>query len=250
MHLVEPAARAVAHLAYRGAAVCGMCALALEVMWTRAVSLSVGTTTYSFTVMLASFLTGIWLGSWLHAALPVRRVSAALQLGLVMVTIGVTSLVVSFWIPRLPELVVALNVAVYGVVPRIHNLTTLVAGLAVMLVPCIFMGISFPLAGEARLGLVRAFGRSAGDTIGWNTLGSIGLRLGLISLDQIDQIISRQASDFRRFGEIGVGPETPHYQRKENSRPQRRLREAATRLKTGSRQQAIARERHDQLVDS
>ncbi|MCP4040286.1 MAG: tetratricopeptide repeat protein [bacterium] len=170
---LDRAARAAAHVAYRGAAVCGMCALALEVMWTRAVSLSVGTTTYSFTVMLASFLTGIWLGSWLHAALPPRRVSAARQLGFVMVTIGLASLAVSFWIPRLPELVVKLNVALYGVVPRIHNLTTLVSGFAVMLVPCIFMGISFPLAGEARLGLGQAFGRSAGDTIGWNTFGSI-----------------------------------------------------------------------------
>ena len=38
-----------------------------------------------------------------------------------------------------------------------------------------------------------------------NTLGSIGLRLGLISLDQIDRIINRQNSDCRRFGEIGIG---------------------------------------------
>ncbi len=37
-----------------------------------------------------------------------------------------------------------------------------------------------------------------------NTLGSIGLRLGLLSLDEIDQIISRQCSDRRLFGEIGI----------------------------------------------
>ncbi len=37
-----------------------------------------------------------------------------------------------------------------------------------------------------------------------NTLGSIGLRLGLLSLDQIDQITNRQSSDRRLFGEIGV----------------------------------------------
>jgi len=170
---LKPAELAAAQVAYRGAAVCGMCALALEVMWTRAVSPSVGTTTYSFTVMLASFLTGIWLGSWLHASWPARRMSAARQLGFVMVAIGLTSLAASFWIPRLPELVVQFNVALYGVVPRIHNLTTLAGGFVVMLVPCIFMGISFPLTGEARLELGRAFGRSAGDTIGWNTLGSI-----------------------------------------------------------------------------
>lgn len=37
-----------------------------------------------------------------------------------------------------------------------------------------------------------------------NTLGSIGLRVGLISLDQIDQIVTRQSTDSRLFGEIGV----------------------------------------------
>ena len=175
---LEPAARVAARLAYRGAAVCGFCALALEVMWTRALSLSVGTTTYSFTTMLAAFLTGIWLGSWLHAAGPLRRIPAARQLGFVMVAIGVTSLGVCLWIPRLPEWVVALNVAVYGVAPRIYEGTTLFAGFSVMLLPCTLMGISFPLAGEARLALAGGFGRSAGDTMGWNTLGSIVGSLG------------------------------------------------------------------------
>ncbi len=170
---LQTSERFAAHLAYRGAAVCGMSALALEVMWTRAVSHAVGTTTYSFTVMLASFLTGIWLGSWLHAAFPTRHMSPARQLAIVMVVIGLTGLAASHWIPRLPELVVQLNVALYGVVPRIQNLTTLLGGFAVMLVPCIFMGISFPLTGEARLSLGRSVGQSAGDTIGWNTLGSI-----------------------------------------------------------------------------
>lgn len=37
-----------------------------------------------------------------------------------------------------------------------------------------------------------------------NTLGSIGLRVGLLSLDQIDQIITKQGNDRRLFGQIGV----------------------------------------------
>lgn len=37
-----------------------------------------------------------------------------------------------------------------------------------------------------------------------NTLGSIGLRLGLFSFDQVDEIITRQSSDNRLFGEIGI----------------------------------------------
>lgn len=37
-----------------------------------------------------------------------------------------------------------------------------------------------------------------------NTLGSIGLRVGLIGLDEIDQIISKQSADNRLFGEIAI----------------------------------------------
>jgi spermidine synthase len=175
----EPAAaspevpRLALRLAWLGAGVSGLCALALEVMWTRSISMAVGATTYSFTVMLAAFLTGIWIGSWLHAALPLRRLGPALQLGLVLCAIGIASALASLWIPRLPELAVRLNLALYGEVPRFRAGTALLAGFAVMLVPCIFMGVSFPLAGEARALLVRGFGRSAGDVLGLNTLGAI-----------------------------------------------------------------------------
>lgn len=167
------AERRALRLAFLGTAVSGLCALALEVLWTRAIAISVGANTYSFTVMLAAFLTGIWLGSWLHAALPLRRLGPALQLGLVLCAIGLASAVASFWIPRLPELAVRLNVLLYGHAPRIRAGTALLLAFLVMLVPCVFMGIAFPLAGEARARLARGFGRSAGDTLGVNTLGSI-----------------------------------------------------------------------------
>jgi len=160
-------------LAYCGTALAGLCALALEVMWARAISLAVGATTYSFTVMLAAFLSGIWLGSWLHAALPLRRIGPALQLGLVLCAIGVGAALTSFWIPRLPELALRVNVGLFGDAPRIRAATILLLGFVVMLPPCVFMGVAFPLAGEARARLGRGFGRSAGDTLGLNTAGSI-----------------------------------------------------------------------------
>ena len=170
---LETRERCALQLAWWGTAVAGLCALALEVMWTRAISLSVGATTYSFTVMLAAFLSGIWLGSWLHAALPLRRLGPALQLGVVLCAIGVASALTSFWIPRLPELALRLNHELYGVAPRIRSGTALLLGFLVMLPACVFMGIAFPLAGEARARVARGFGRSAGDTLGLNTLGSI-----------------------------------------------------------------------------
>jgi spermidine synthase len=169
----SPAQRRALQLAWWGTAVGGLCALALEVMWTRGISMAVGATTYSFTVMLAAFLTGIWIGSWLHAALPLRRVGPVLQLGFVMCALGLASALTSLWIPRLPELAIRTNLELYGLAPRIRSGTALLMAFAVMLPPCILMGVAFPLAAEARARLLSGFGRSAGDTLGLNTLGAI-----------------------------------------------------------------------------
>ena len=169
----SPAERRALQLAFAGTALCGFCALALEVMWTRGISMAVGATTYSFTVMLAAFLTGIWLGSWLHAALPLPRFGPAAKQALVLCALGVASALASFWIPRLPQLAVDLNVELYGLAPRIRSGTALLLGFAVMLPPCVLMGMAFPLAGEARARLGQGFGRSAGDVLALNTLGSI-----------------------------------------------------------------------------
>lgn len=160
-------------LTFWGTGISGMCALAFEVLWTRTLTLSVGTTTYSFTVMLAAFLIGIWLGSWIHAMVPLRRVSESLQFGVVLWIIGLSSALVSLVMPLAPQIMLLINYKVFGSVQRIEPATALVLGFFVMLVPCIFMGIAFPLAAQARARLVHRFGASTGDTLGLNTVGSI-----------------------------------------------------------------------------
>ena len=164
-------------LAFWGTAFAGLGALSLEVMWTRAISIAVGTTTYSFTVMLAAFLVGIALGSAVHALFPLRRVRETLQFGLVFVCIGLSTLAVSQLIPRLPEITVRMNLY-FDQEGGLRTRTALVLCFMVMLVPCFFMGIAFPLAGQARARLKRAFGESVGDLVGLNTAGTIAGSLG------------------------------------------------------------------------
>lgn len=160
-------------LAFLGTAVAGACALALEVLWTRGIAIAVGGTVYSFTVMLAAFLIGIWLGSWIHAALPLRRIDEAAQMGAVLVAIGVTSWAASMLIPHLPQRMVEINFELFGDLQRVRPGTVLLVAFSVMLVPCIFMGAAFPLAGRVRARLRAGTGEPVGDTLGLNTLGSI-----------------------------------------------------------------------------
>jgi spermidine synthase len=95
------------------------------------------------------------------------------QLGVALVLVGLLSFGASHAIPALPELMVRLNVFLYDDLTRVRGGTTLLLSFVVMLVPTLFMGMAFPLASEARARLRSGFGRSVGDTLGLNTLGSI-----------------------------------------------------------------------------
>ncbi len=167
------ATRRALQLAFFATFVTGMCALALEVLWSRGITVATGSTTYSFTIMLCAFLVGITLGSALHAVLPLRRVPEVVQLGVVLACIGVTGAAVSQAIPRLPQLAVDLNMRFYGGSQGIRGASTLLLSFAVMLVPAVFMGAAFPLAGRAWARLQSGFGRSAGDLVAVNTFGAI-----------------------------------------------------------------------------
>ncbi|NQZ97587.1 MAG: fused MFS/spermidine synthase [Myxococcales bacterium] len=160
-------------LAFWGTAVSGTGALALEVMWSRGIAVAMGSTIYSFTIMLAAFLVGIALGSGLHALFPLRRIHVSVQFGAVLILIGLTSLAVSQLIPRLPLYSLELNLWFYGGSVGIRGVTTLLLSFLIMLVPCTFMGVAFPLAGEARDRLMGSHSQSVGELVGLNTSGAI-----------------------------------------------------------------------------
>jgi spermidine synthase len=64
---------AAAPLVYVAIGLSGLTALGAEVVWTRLLSLLLGATVYTFSIILAIFLLGLWAGSWAGSYL-VRRV--------------------------------------------------------------------------------------------------------------------------------------------------------------------------------
>ncbi|RJP25586.1 MAG: tetratricopeptide repeat protein, partial [Candidatus Omnitrophota bacterium] len=160
-------------LTFWGTAVCGMCALAFEVLWTRGLSISLGTTTYSFTIMLAAFLSGIAFGGMIHAVLPLKKISVAVQFCVILLLIGSVGLAVSQLIPHVPQLSLVLNQQLYGHLEGVRPLTTLAVSYLIMLVPAILFGVAFPVAARARTQLRHGVGRSVGDCVGLNTFGAI-----------------------------------------------------------------------------
>ncbi|MEX2092774.1 MAG: fused MFS/spermidine synthase, partial [Pirellulales bacterium] len=161
-------------------ALSGFAALAAEVVWTRLLSQLLGSTVYTFAIILAVFLTGLGLGSTVAAHWIKRTSRPLVWLGLAqLATVGLgpyANFVITRVVPFWSRPAVAATQDVYAVFA--HD--TLRIALAV-LPSAFFWGASFPLAlAAAGPGQRQGQGRGKGDTgrlVGQiyaaNTLGAI-----------------------------------------------------------------------------
>jgi spermidine synthase len=136
--------------------VSGFVALALEVLWTRMLAEGTGSNIYVFTRILAIFLLGIAVGSYLYRRLSRPEGERLGGLGLCLAGIGV-----------LAQATVVLGSGVLGEAGA-------KVGTTLVLVPAtILMGYAFPLAGRLATPSAEAAGGSVGLLYAANTAGSI-----------------------------------------------------------------------------
>jgi spermidine synthase len=169
----EPARRAGggATLVYGVIALSGMTALSAEVVWTRLLSLMLGGTVYTFSIILAVFLTGLGIGSAAGSALARSVRSPALWLGLCQLLLAGAVAWAALQLTR--------SLPFWPVNPYLttspwflFQLDLLRCSWALLPAACLW-GASFPLA----LGAAAAPGEDAGRLVGRvyaaNTLGAI-----------------------------------------------------------------------------
>jgi spermidine synthase len=88
---------------YIAIALSGLTALGAEVVWTRILSLMLGPTTYTFSIILGVFLVGLGLGSWGGARLSELKGNPRLWLGLSQIllclTVAWAAIVLADWLP-------------------------------------------------------------------------------------------------------------------------------------------------------
>lgn len=150
----------------------GAGAMAVEVLWTRVLVLYLGSSVYSFSLMLAVYLVGLAVGSLAGAVLPVRdprRAIAALQLGL-----GASLITQVIAFPSYQKVLVAIATQVfrartYGAVLVSETIATL----AYLFVPTFLMGATFAVVLRAVCRSRDTAPREAGSVYASNTFGSI-----------------------------------------------------------------------------
>jgi spermidine synthase len=149
----------------------GVWTMAYEVLWTRILVFPFQSTIYAFTLILATFLAGLALGSRLFAAVE-RRPHPLRALSLAQALAGLTAL--------------SFTPLATGLLPLMHGATrrlgtggdtylAITAGAAalVMLVPATFMGMVLPLGMCLLVDDLARSGRRVGAVYFWNTVGSV-----------------------------------------------------------------------------
>lgn len=156
---------------YIAIALSGLCALGAEVIWTRTLSLMLGPTVYTFSIILGVFLTGLGLGSSGGAAIArdnaKPRMMLALCQGLQVLAIAFAAFVLADFLPYWRG-----NVDLP--VNPWHGFLNDLARCAIPILPAaILWGASFPLALASVASGKRDPGRLVGEVYGANTIGAI-----------------------------------------------------------------------------
>ena len=156
---------------YAAIAFSGLTALGAEVVWTRLLSLLLGATVYTFSIILAVFLTGLWAGSGAGSFLARRVPDPKLALAgcqiLLALAIAWTAFTLAYVLPWWPvDPWLAIN-------PWLNFDLDLTRCIRAIFPATLLWGASFPLALAAAAANREDPGRLTGEVYAANTAGSI-----------------------------------------------------------------------------
>ncbi|MEM7349701.1 MAG: fused MFS/spermidine synthase [Acidobacteriota bacterium] len=145
----------------------GVVSFTWEVLWVRLLSHLLGGSIYAFGTMLATFLTGIGLGSAAAARWAVDRPRAQRGFAVAQLGIAFSSCAAFFWVDRLPAL--AGDLAKSG--GALSASAPLAA--ATLLPGALFIGATFPFAVRVLATGAAEAGSASARVYAWNTVGAI-----------------------------------------------------------------------------
>jgi len=155
-----------------GYALSGLCAMVYQVSWARALSLSLGSSTYAVGIIFAAFIGGLALGGFVISPLVDRMKSRLLLAAGLEVLIGLSAIVV---IPLFEWVTIEMFhwTLEYQEQFGSYQLVRFAAAFGLVLVPTISMGALFPVVVKIVGSLETGVGEPAGQVYAFNTLGGI-----------------------------------------------------------------------------
>ena len=150
----------------------GFCGLVYEVVWIRALSLTLSVTVYALVAVLCAFMGGMGLGAALAGSVADRLRRPLVAFGLVEIGIGLCGLVVPSILDNLAPAYILIH-ELTGGEPTLLILGRFLVAFAVLMLPATLMGTTLPLLSRAKIGSLGEVGRPAGFLYGTNTVGAV-----------------------------------------------------------------------------
>ena len=164
--------RMIAALALWIFGISGFCSMAYEVLWTRLLGLMIGPTTYSFSLVVATFIIGLALGNFIFGWLADRAKQAFRLLVIAQACAACLALLVSQFLGNSQFFFSKLIYTFQGDFGERLLVQSIV--LFIFLVgPTIFLGATFPLVSRIYARSLPSIGRSIGTAYAVNTVGAI-----------------------------------------------------------------------------
>lgn len=150
----------------------GFASLVYENAWTRSLTLVIGSSIYSFTTMLVTFLIGLALGGFIYARFLGEREARLSLFGLVELWVGLAALATIPLFEKLPLIFVRLLHG-FGDTFTVFLWLQIVLSALVMFLPTVLLGMTFPLVARLYTQNLYRVGSGVGSSYAANTVGAV-----------------------------------------------------------------------------
>ncbi len=149
-----------------------MTALIYEITWIRPLSLVFGTTLYSVTTIVASFILGLGIGSWIAGKYTDRLKNPLQYFAVTQVLIGVYGILLLLIFPHLPDFY---SMIYHSTIPNYDLFLSLQVLFSIMLliIPTTLMGSTLPLLLKTYSNDIKTIGHKVGKLDGSNSFGAM-----------------------------------------------------------------------------
>lgn len=149
----------------------GMTALIYEMIWIRPLSLVFGTTMYAVSTIIASFILGLAIGSWVAGRFSDRLVNPLKYYALIQIAVGFFGILLLPVFDLMPRMYLDLYHLTYPNQP-IFMLTQILMSMVIIAIPATLMGTTLPLMMKTYSKEFMTIGKDVGKLDASNSVGA------------------------------------------------------------------------------
>ncbi|MGE5172508.1 MAG: fused MFS/spermidine synthase [Betaproteobacteria bacterium] len=181
----------------------GACGLIYEVVWSRMMVLIFGRSVLAVGTVLAAFMTGIALGSYVLGKYADRSRNPLRLYSLYEIGVGLTAFLASFFLIRITPVYVWVH-ATFGESPLAFAFVRFFIAFTLLIIPTILMGATLPILSRVVLKRLSRVGQELGTLYAINTVGAVAGSLAA-GFYLISRLGLHGAVDVAVFGNLVVG---------------------------------------------